>query len=263
MDTTKLIKMSEYEWMILIERAMRVPGIQSVTTHLHSLTARTLSCALNALSVTLLAITQPISLKAICDPKIANDTTKIDPTQPPILMIHGFLGRSSNMIYHRHSLVNRKPKPGSEEKKIKNIFTVDLGTPFHSIEEYAKVVHTRVLEINKLTGRKDLIIVAHSMGGLVADAYKKLYATQDGITIIVRITMGTPLEGTPVAYLASLFSKAARQMKPSSDFIKYRTMKSNDTFKNEAGNFVTQKKSLSIQIGQKPYTQANAYQTEQ
>ena len=211
---------------------------------IHSLALRIISLALDVLAVAIIIPTQIVSLKSICDPKFdkktglvhPKDADKIDTNKPNVLMIHGFLGTSNHMIYHRKSLA---------DKGVKNLFTVDLGSPFHSVEEYAKVVHERVLEMQKITGRKDLIIVAHSMGGLVADAYKKLYAEEDGIKILDTITVGTPLAGTRIAYLAALFSKAARQMLPDSNFLKYRAMKTApETYINERGN--TENKQITI-----------------
>jgi pimeloyl-ACP methyl ester carboxylesterase len=142
----------------------------------------------------------------------------IDRNQPPILMVHGFLGMSSNWIFHRHRL---------NKGGVKNIFTIGLGSPFKSIEAYAEIVAKKIHEIKQLTGRDDVILVGHSMGGLVIDAYKKLYANknpEDKIRILDTITVGTPITGTWIAVIASLFSKCARQMVPSSAFSRQRKM---------------------------------------
>lgn len=133
-----------------------------------------------------------------------------NPDQTPILMIHGFLGSSNNWLYHRH----RMQKAGLD-----NLFTVNLGNPFHSIDTYAQRVHQMVLEIKEKTGRNDLQIVCHSMGGLVARHYNEKYAEQDGVTIKDIVTLGTPLAGTRVAWLTMGMSKAGRQMFPNSDFV--------------------------------------------
>jgi pimeloyl-ACP methyl ester carboxylesterase len=195
---------------------------------LRELVARIMALFLEIIGVIMLSITQPFSLRAICDPtqKDVGNPKVVDPNQPPILMIHGFLGRSSNWIYHRKGLA---------DKGLKNLFTVDLGSPHHSIEHYANVVSKRIEEIKKITGRDDVIIVCHSMGGLVADAYQKLYAQKNNTRILDTITLGTPLAGTRIAYLAALFSKSAKQMRPSSDFSRHRAMKATHRFVNKNG----------------------------
>lgn len=144
-----------------------------------------------------------------------------DSNIPIILFVHGFLGNSGHWLYHKKYLQSNQQ--GHEISK--NMFTVDLGTPFHSIEEYAAVVSKRIQEIKQATGRSDVILVSHSMGGLVSDAYQELFAKRDDVKIVDKITIGTPLSGTWTALLAALFSKAARQMLPSSSFSKKRAMK--------------------------------------
>ena len=148
------------------------------------------------------------------------DPKELDSNSPPILFIHGFLGNSGHWLYHKKFLQGDGGKP----EWSKNLFTVDLGAPYHSIEEYAFRVHERVVQIQQLTGKKEVVIAAHSMGGLVADAYKEMYAEQDGAVILDTITLGSPLSGTWIALLAALFSRCAQQMLPSSAFSRTRTM---------------------------------------
>ena len=222
------------------------------------LVKRIRALVLEIVALTILGATSLVSLRRVCDPKDPKDPN-IDPDKPVILLIHGFLGRSNHWIYHRHSLV---------DKGVRNVFTVDLGSPFLSVEEYAAVVDQRVKEIHDLLNKKrkssgkeedkeiDVILGCHSMGGLVADAYKKIYTEKPEIrvakaeelvpktpkvekprvNIIDTITIGTPLAGTPVAYLAALFSKAARQMLPSSGFSRLRKMKGTRSYVDKVGN---------------------------
>jgi len=154
------------------------------------------------LSAIALGILFPINLKRF-DPK---NIDECDKRQTPILLIHGFLGSSNNWMYHRHRM---------KERKYTNIFTVNLGDPRKSIEDYAKVVADRVQEIQTLTGRKDLVMVCHSMGGLVAQQY--LYGAFENKSGVKKIiTIGTPFCGTHIAHLASWVSQAAREMIPGS-----------------------------------------------
>lgn len=146
----------------------------------------------------------PINLTRF-DPKNEED---IDKTQVPVLLIHGFLGGSNNWIYHKRRL---------KEEGYKNVFTIDLGSPLNSIEEYGIMVKKKVDEIRNLTGRDDIILVGHSMGGLVARQY--LYHNKPKeVTVRQVITLGTPLAGTKVARLASWINSCvcAQEMLPKS-----------------------------------------------
>lgn len=131
--------------------------------------------------------------------------------QTPILMIHGFLGSSNNWLYHRNRL---------QEEGFKNLFTINLGNPLLSIDDYADKVHEMVLEIQERTERKDIQIICHSMGGLVARQYNQKYADQDGAEVKDIITLGTPLDGTKVAKITMGLSKSAKEMYPESEFVK-------------------------------------------
>jgi len=123
----------------------------------------------------------------------------------PVLFIHGFLGSSNNGIYLKHSL-----------DKYRSVFTVNLGDPRLSIEEYARKVRRKVEQICAHSGSKKIVLVGHSMGGLVAQEYCYSYAEQDGVQIEQIIALGTPFRGTSAAHLATFFSRAAKDMLPGS-----------------------------------------------
>jgi triacylglycerol esterase/lipase EstA (alpha/beta hydrolase family) len=65
-----------------------------------------------------------------------------------------------------------------------------------SIDDYVPTVQRSVLSLCKETGSEKIIIIAHSMGGLVARAYLR----EHGLGRIAKvITLGTPHHGTGVA----------------------------------------------------------------
>jgi triacylglycerol esterase/lipase EstA (alpha/beta hydrolase family) len=141
-----------------------------------------------------------------------NPKTKeeINPNETPILMIHGFSNSSSSWFYHHKRL---------KEAGHKNLFTINLGDPRLSIEEdYAKKVDEMVQEIKRLTGRNDIVLVGHSMGGLVAIEWRQNYAVGTEVKNIV--TLGTPHDGTKMAHLTLGLSKCGKEMLPDSDLIK-------------------------------------------
>ena len=152
-----------------------------------------------------LGVLFPFNEEKWLDPKKKEDCKD----QTPILLIHGFLGSSNNWIYHRNYL--KKAGYG-------NIFTVNLGDPRKSIEEYSDIVAKKIEEIKRLTGKQDIVLVGHSMGGLVAQEY--LYSHPDELDHVKKIiTIGTPLHGTRIGCLASWISKAAKEMIYQSDFV--------------------------------------------
>jgi len=154
-----------------------------------------------------------------------NPKTKeeIDPNETPILMIHGFSNSSSSWHYHRKRL---------KEAGHKNLFTINLGDPRLSIEEdYVKKVDEMVQEIKKLTGRNDIVFVAHSMGGLVAREWRQNYAIDTEVKDIV--TLGTPHDGTRLAHLTLGLSKCGKEMLPGSPLIeKQQEIAATDTETN-------------------------------
>ena len=157
-------------------------------------------------SAVALAILFPFNEEKWLDPKKKADC---NPNQTPILLIHGFLGSSNNWVYHRYRLI----KAGYT-----NIFTVNLGDPRKSIEDYTEVVRKKVDEIKRITGQEDIVLVGHSMGGLVAQNYR--YTAQGAQQHVKKIiTIGTPLHGTRIAHLASWISQAAKEMIFQSPFV--------------------------------------------
>jgi len=138
------------------------------------------------------------------------DLTKHNPKIPspnhqtPILLIHGYLHGSSGWLYHRH----RFKKEGFE-----SVFTINLGSPFATIEHHAETVQKMVEEIAHITGQREIILIGHSMGGLVAS----YYASEMARSVTHVITLGSPLEGSFTGYLN--LGKDAVEMRYRSPFI--------------------------------------------
>lgn len=136
------------------------------------------------------------------------DPKKGDSEQTPILLVHGYLHNSSGWIYHRYQY---------KQAGFTNIFTVDLGHPLHSIEEYSKVVQKKIEEIQEKTGRNDVKLVGHSMGGVVSAHYALNHAQPDGIEVKDLITLGSPLMGTKIAPIG--VGKCTDEMNFASEYI--------------------------------------------
>ncbi len=127
--------------------------------------------------------------------------TPANADERPVLLVHGYLHNASAWIY----AMLRLRKAG-----FRSIYTINLYPPLRSIDSYADMVKARAKEIQAETGRDDLILVGHSMGGLAASK-----AGMD-VSATHIVTLGSPLKGTKAAYLG--FGENARQMRPNSEF---------------------------------------------
>ncbi|NGX63113.1 MAG: 2-succinyl-6-hydroxy-2,4-cyclohexadiene-1-carboxylate synthase [Candidatus Anoxychlamydiales bacterium] len=125
----------------------------------------------------------------------------------PILLIHGYLHKSNVWVYHGNELSKKGFGP---------IFTIDLKEPFDSIEEHALIVQKKVQSIKDETNQENIILIGHSMGGLVASYFALHLAEKNFVTDI--ITIASPLMGTKLAKIG--FGKGANQMKKDSIFVK-------------------------------------------
>ena len=128
--------------------------------------------------------------------------------ETPLLLVHGYLHNRTAWI----DLLKRLYDAG-----FRNVYLIDLGSPFLPIETSAQRVATKVQAIMDETGRKDISIVAHSRGGLVSAYYAECLASETGAQVSKIITLGTPFRGAPSANLVSI--KAAKQMRPGSVFL--------------------------------------------
>lgn len=126
----------------------------------------------------------------------------------PILLVHGYLHDSSAWIYLKRQLKLDGFGP---------IYMLNLKHPFLPIAEYAKQVERRAIQIELETGRSDLVLIGHSMGGLVSSLYATEVAPKGKVTDV--ITIGSPLAGTYVAKIA--LGPDGRQMERGSEFLKH------------------------------------------
>ncbi|HLB53414.1 MAG TPA: alpha/beta hydrolase [Chlamydiales bacterium] len=128
-----------------------------------------------------------------------------DPSGTPILLIHGYLHNSSGWFLFRRALAKRKLGP---------IYTIDLFHPFWPISKYAELIEKKREAIRRETGKEELKLVGHSMGGLAA----LWYAAHLAKIPTQVITLGSPLHGTYAAFLA--LGQNGKEMRPRSFFMK-------------------------------------------
>ena len=129
-----------------------------------------------------------------------------DTTAPPVLLLHGY---GCNSGYWSH-LAPRLDAAGISHA------TVDLEPLTGDIDDYAPLVERAVRALCTASGGNKVVIVAHSMGGLVARAWMRAC----GHARVARlITLGTPHHGTCLAAFgiglnAAQMRRAARAEPP-------------------------------------------------
>ncbi len=124
----------------------------------------------------------------------------------PILLVHGYLHDSSAWIFLKRELSKSGFGP---------IYTLNLAHPFLSIRDYGTQVAKKAEKIAEERGRGDLVLIGHSMGGLVSSWYAATIAPRNKALEV--ITIGSPLHGTYAAAIA--IGPNGREMRRRSEFI--------------------------------------------
>lgn len=119
----------------------------------------------------------------------------------PILLVHGYVNTAWVWVFIKPRLAKAGFGP---------IYSINLGFPFYSIRTYAK----RVAE--KVKGIENLTLIGHSMGGIVSALYALELAPKNTVKDVILI--GSPIEGTPLAWIA--LGKNGREMRPKSPLLK-------------------------------------------
>jgi triacylglycerol lipase len=122
----------------------------------------------------------------------------------PVLLVHGYLcNRAVWWWFARHF-----------RKRGLAVAAVDLEPPLAGIDELAECLHERIEQIAWKSREQKIVLISHSMGGLVARAYLRRYGSD---RVAKLITLGTPHRGTELARLG--LGRNARQMRPDSAWL--------------------------------------------
>lgn len=127
------------------------------------------------------------------------------PAELPVLLVHGVGCNAGVWTGLRGHLEGRGLGP---------VYALSYGPPLASIEYFAPQVAAKIAEIRAATGARQVVLVCHSMGGLVARAYLRRYGGGD---VRLLITIGTPHEGSKHAWL--MRGAALADMRPRSSFL--------------------------------------------
>ena len=126
-------------------------------------------------------------------------------TGTPVLLVHGYFSNRGMWFRFRERLVNRNIGP---------VYSINLEPLFSGIDEFARQVHERVEAICAETQSSQVLVIAHSLGGLVVRAYM---ATHGVDRVAQFITLGSPHHGTKLAAFG--IGRCADQMQYHSDWL--------------------------------------------
>ncbi|WP_028103969.1 esterase/lipase family protein [Pseudoduganella violaceinigra] len=122
----------------------------------------------------------------------------------PVLLVHGY-GANGGFWVHLAAQL--------EEQGYSHA-TVDLEPVFGDIEQFAVQLEQAVQGLLAASRSDKVIIVAHSMGGLVARAWLRRFGAQHAARII---TLATPHHGTDLAHMGP--GHNARQMRRDAEWL--------------------------------------------
>ena len=123
----------------------------------------------------------------------------------PVLLVHGVLVNDGVWFPLRRGL---------ERRGITPIYTMNYGPPLADIEGFADQLRAKIDQICGSTGANQVILVGHSMGGLVARAYLRRFGAS---RVEKLVTMGTPHHGSLLAW--GFPGRDLEQMRPGSEWL--------------------------------------------
>lgn len=123
-------------------------------------------------------------------------------SRPDILCIHGYLLNEMPWFFYRRQLQKAGFGP---------VNGLNYHSIFGDIPRNSRIVHEKIMEIERATGKQVRILIGHSLGGLICLEYapkeEKTYA----------ITLGSPLHGTTLARFG--FGPSVRRMEIGSPYL--------------------------------------------
>ena len=124
--------------------------------------------------------------------------------------------------------------------------------PKKGIEDYAAdKVRAKILQIKQLTGQDRILLIGHSMGGMVAGCYAERYAEKDGVKIEHVVTIASPWQGSPLVdrfMLGPDAPKRYHQMSTSSGFREDLVAQALHSERTNARNYYSIGSKADIQV---------------
>ena len=135
---------------------------------------------------------------------VGRDTAGARAETAPILLIHGYQNNAGALWTLWRSLRAAGFRT----------HTIDLEPVYSDLDGYAARIDERIAQIRAATGADRVILVCHSMGGLVARAYLRKFG---GVKVGMVVTLGTPHHGTVHAKTGA--GRNGRQMVPGNAWL--------------------------------------------
>jgi triacylglycerol esterase/lipase EstA (alpha/beta hydrolase family) len=127
------------------------------------------------------------------------------PGQLPVILVHGVLVNDGVWFTMRRYLARQA---------VGAIYTINYGPPYGDIEHFAEQLGAKIDAVCAATGAARVVLVGHSMGGLVARAHLR----QRGPARIERIiTIGTPHHGS--VFARGVVGQCLAQMRPGNAWL--------------------------------------------
>lgn len=123
----------------------------------------------------------------------------------PVLLVHGVLVNDGMWFRFRRALARRGITP---------VYTMNYGPPYADIEHFAEQLASKIDSVRAATGAERVVLVGHSMGGLVSRAYLRRFG---GDRVSKLITIGTPHHGSVLAW--SWPGRPLNQMHPGNPWL--------------------------------------------
>lgn len=131
------------------------------------------------------------------------------PGRIPVLLIHGYMCNRGVWWW-----LHRRLKAAGFV-----VATINLEPPFGGIDEFADPLQSRIEALCTDTGAGQVVLIGHSMGGLVARAYLRKHGPA---RIAKLVTLASPHQGTWLARYGP--GRNAREMEPDSAWIRAISM---------------------------------------
>ncbi|GHH89882.1 esterase/lipase family protein [Streptomyces capillispiralis] len=124
--------------------------------------------------------------------------------KPPVVLLHGFIDNRSVFVLLRRSLAQH----GRQQ-----IESLNYSPLTCDVRIAAELLGRHIEQVCERTGSRQVDVVGHSLGGLIARYYVQRLGGDTRVRTLV--TLGTPHSGTRVAPLANAHP-IVRQMRPGS-----------------------------------------------
>ena len=130
---------------------------------------------------------------------------RLRPCARPLVLVHGY-GCSSGVWW----LLRRRLEAAGH-----TVATVSLAPPYTNLGKLVPLLDRRIEQVRSATGAEQVVLIAHSMGGLVCRSYLARYGSEHVERLI---TIASPHFGSELARIG--IGANAREMEPGSLWLK-------------------------------------------